>query len=250
MRPRRLALADQVRGAPAAARVRATVAYHRAAFAQTARTWETARRAQFIAGRRALLTPGAVTGAIARAQRATVSKAMIEVPDLRAMGFLTPADVPDDAAAWSAIGQATWGIGGMGPGHPAAHAAAAPTDDDEAPPQAARALPPPMVLDAASRALVAQLHNAGPDAQRATPAQLAALIARLEQRIVADSALNQFTLRQAIHSQIASAATTDFATLNAWIYDQVFATPKSDPWLGLLARTEFSGLPGDGVVAR
>ena len=43
---------------------------------------------------------------------------------------------------------------------------------------------------------------------------------------------------------------TDFATLNAWIYAEVFRTPKEDAWLGLLPRNVFTGLPGDGVVMR
>ena len=36
--------------------------------------------------------------------------------------------------------------------------------------------------------------------------------------------------------------------INAWIYADVFQTPRSDAWLGLLPRTDFTGLPGDGVV--
>jgi hypothetical protein len=42
----------------------------------------------------------------------------------------------------------------------------------------------------------------------------------------------------------------DFANLNAFVYARVFATPKDDAWLGLLPRTDFTGLPGDGVVMR
>jgi hypothetical protein len=106
------------------------------------------------------------------------------------------------------------------------------------------------VLDAASRALVAQLHNAGPTGQGATAGELDAIIARLEQHIVADTALDQFTLRQQIHRRIVDRRETDFALLNTWVYDVVFATPKSDPWLGLRARRDFTGLPGDGVIMR
>jgi hypothetical protein len=118
-----------------------------------------------------------------------------------------------------------------------------PDPDEPAPP-----VPASIVLDASSRALVAALHNAGPAEQRATPAELAQVIARLEQHIVADTALNQFTLRQTIRAHIVDTADTDFASLNAWIYEHVFATPRSDAWLGLLPRTDFTGVPGDGVV--
>jgi hypothetical protein len=64
-----------------------------------------------------------------------------------------------------------------------------------------------------------------------------------EQHIVADTAQSQFTLRQAIHRQLVDRPGADFATLNAWIYEHVFATPKADPWLGLNARTDVTGPP-------
>jgi hypothetical protein len=229
---RSLALADQVRGRPDAERIRATVDYHAAAIRDAARTWQLAQRTRYLAGR-ALPSDPDDAGGLARAQRATVSKAAIEVPDLRRIGAIGPGDVPDDAAAWSAIGHTVWNL--IDPG--------APLD------LGARATPPPQpVLDAASRALVARLHDAGPAAQRATPAELAAVVARLEQHILADTALDELRLRPDIRRRIVDHAETDLATLNEWIYADVFATPRSDPWLGLRARTDFTGLPGDGVV--
>lgn len=75
------------------------------------------------------------------------------------------------------------------------------------------------------------------------------MVARLEQHLVADSALNQLRLRPRIAEEIVRrGGRADFDTLNAWIYAEVFHTPKSDAWLGLLPRTDFTGLPGDGVV--
>lgn len=234
-----LALADQVRGKPDAERVRATVAYHAAAIEATERAWERAQGAQYIHGSPYLL--GAT--ALARAQRATMSKMIIEVPDLRAIGAIGPGEVPDDSAAWSAIGQAVWGIQEP-PG--------AQRDRDAA----RRAVPAPMVLDAHSRDLVSLLYNGGALARQdrdsgdteARAARTPVMLARFEERIVADTALNQFTLRQDIHRHIVERGETRFEALNRWIYDVVFATPSSDPWLGLLPRTDFTGLPGDGVV--
>ena len=248
-----LALADRVRGMTDAERVAATVAYHRDALATTARDWQRASDVAYLRGRPFLLDTGALASAAARAQLATMSKAAIEVPDLERIGVIEPGQVPRDDAAWSAIGQRVWNIGAPDQAvveygrlrprsrFPAAEPAAKP---------ARLPVPKPIVLDAASRALVAALHNAGPDELRATPDELARVIAQLEQHIVADTALNQFTLRQTIHGYIAGAADTRFATLNAWIYDQVFATPRSDAWLGLLPRSDFTGVPGDGVVMR
>lgn len=74
------------------------------------------------------------------------------------------------------------------------------------------------------------------------------MIARLDQHIVADTAQNQFILREKIRRWIIDSGETEVATLDAWIYDAVFATPRSDAWLGLLPRTDVTGLPGDGVV--
>jgi hypothetical protein len=232
-----VALADQVRGMPDAERIRATVAYHAAAIKATDRAWQRAAGAQYLHGSPVLL--GAT--AIARAQRATMSKMIIEVPDLRAIDAIQPGEVPDDAAAWSAIGQRVWNI--YEPARPAAQRAAPRAADD-----GRRAAPSPLVLDEPSRTLVRALHNAGPLPRLATPAELDMVVARLEQHIVADTALNQFTLRQDIHRHIVQLGETRFAALNGWIYDAVFATPSRDPWLGLLPRTDFTGLPGDGVV--
>ena len=77
------------------------------------------------------------------------------------------------------------------------------------------------------------------------------MLARLEQAIVADSALNQLRLRPQIGREIVRrGGRIDFATLNDWIYAEVFRTPKQDAWLGLLPRDMFTGLVGDGLMIR
>ncbi|HEY0477371.1 MAG TPA: hypothetical protein VGD37_07590 [Kofleriaceae bacterium] len=231
-----LALADRVRGMSYAPRANATMAYHTAALAAAERDWQRASGTYYIRGSRALPSTGDREAVLARAMAATTSKASIEVPDLQRIGLLRPDQVPRDEAAWGAIGQNVWELyeRGVGPGLDRVNTYSA--------------VPPPMVLDDTSRALIARLHNAGPVDQRATPEELEVVLARLEQHIVADTALNQFTLRSQIHRHITAFAATDFAELDAWIYDEVFATPRSDAWLGLLPRSEFTGLPGDGVV--
>jgi hypothetical protein len=236
-----LALADRVRGMTDAARIRATVAYHTAAAAVTDRAWQRASEVAYPRGSRFLASADDRAAALERAQAATMAKAVIEVPDLKRIGLMRPGEVGSDHAAWSAIGQHVWNI------EEPSTASARPAPRRRGARAPAR-VPAPMVLDAASRTLVARLHNAGPAAQRATPDELAQVIARLEQHIVADTAQNQFTLRQQIRRRIVDQGETDFTALNAWIYSSVFATPRSDAWLGLLPRTDFTGLPGDGVV--
>jgi hypothetical protein len=83
---------------------------------------------------------------------------------------------------------------------------------------------------------------------RTSKEQREAMIRRLEQNLVADSALNQLQLRPAISRMIMREGGDDFARVNAYVYDVVFRTPATDAWLGLLPRTDFTGLPGDGVV--
>lgn len=223
-----LAFADQVRGLPDAARVRATVAHHAAALALAEQRWQQLGPYMPPNG------PVQSRAGLGRAQALTVSKARIEVPDLVGYGLLPPGNIPDDSELWIELAARLWGF---------------------ALPDLLGSVAPTAVLDDTSRALVAQLHEAGraplPDGHPLQLARRAALhdaIARLEQHILADSAMNELRLRPAIHRRIAERADTDFATLNAWIYEEVFATPGSDPWLGLLPRTDFSGLPGDGVV--
>jgi hypothetical protein len=106
------------------------------------------------------------------------------------------------------------------------------------------------VLDPASRALVAHLHNTAPAELRSSLNDLDALIARLEQTIGADTALNQLRIRPQISREIGRrGGRIEFDSLNAWIYDRVFRTPQQDPWLGLMPRDVFTGVPGDGVVS-
>ena len=221
-----LALAARVRGEPDHERAKQLVDYHEQHVTAARLDWE--RLAGTRPGMVQLLAQARGGSQLAAAQRATVSKMGIEVKDLRFFATgLTPEVLSEDQIdMWSAAGQMLFGIG----------------DHKTATPQ-------PRVLDDASRALVVRLHNRVPREMRATGEQLDAMIARLEQTIVADSALNHLRLRPQIGGEIVRrGGRIDFATLNAWIYAAVFRTPKQDAWLGLLPRDVFTGLPGDGVV--
>jgi hypothetical protein len=224
-----LALAAGVRDKSDDERAKLLVDYHSQLAMAAKRDGERLVGMPWIAGARQLLTQARITSALAAAQLATMSKAVVELNDLRYFGKgLAPEKLPDDQVEmWSAAGQVLYDIGGL------------------------KNAAPPRVLDEASRALVVRLHNRVPLELRATGEQLDAMIARLEQTMAADTALNQLRLRPQIEREIVRrGGRIDFATLNAWIYAEVFRTPKEDAWLGLLPRTAFSGLPGDGVVIR
>ncbi len=159
-------------------------------------------------------TTGKVASELVAAQRVTVAKEILEVPLLRVvvgdrdLGLPTP----DDVATWHQVGRRTWA---------GTH-----------------------LLDASSRALVARLHRG--DRDDVTDDELRRVIARLERHALADSALNQYVVRRRISDRIAQHGGA-FDALNAWVYTFVFRTPREDAWLGLLPRTDFTGLPGDGV---
>ena len=254
---RSLALAKQVAALGAATARRAALSrYHQAAVTRIDQTWKAIAGAPYLPGRRTLMTQADVDSVLALAQRATYAKAYIEVPQLRAITAGTdPGQISDsELALWAAAGQKAWNIGGPIT-TPAALATAMAEGVSlryvemmpEARAQAKRptAPPPTPVLDERSRALVAQLHTAG--GMTATAEQLQTMIERLEQHLVADSALNQFQLRRPIHAQMMSNPDQPLDQLNAWIYATVFHTPRTDAWLGLLPRVDFTGLPGDGA---
>ena len=245
-----LALAESVRGKSPAERARAVVQYHVAEMKAANEAWTKLPGTPYIPSATALLTQGRVVSELAIAQRATVSKAAIEISDLQyIVADLAPEQWPaEQVAMWASAGQMLYGIGDLkrdttasriflagGVGGPRGRRPESPT--------------PPNVLDGQSLALVSRLHDAVPAKLRGTAAEKQAMIARLEQNLVADSALNQLRLRPTISNElIRLGGHADFDALNAWVYAKVFRTPKADEWLGLLPRTDFSGLPGDGVV--
>jgi len=217
-----LALAARVRGKSDAERAALIVEYHSQLVRAAARDGDRLAGMPGMRNVKQLLTPPRFQTPSITAPETTVSKNAIERRDLRSF---TPAPTPqalleDRSDIWSAMGRELYGL---------------------------RA--PDVVLDAASRALVVRLHNEAPSTVQSTGAQLAVMLARLERTIAADSALNQLRLRPEISREIVlRGGRIDFTTLNAWIYREVFQTPKEDAWLGLLPRDVFSGVPGDGVV--
>jgi len=172
-----------------------------------------------LTGARRLTTQADLDGALAKAQSVAITKAYVEVPTLLRTVDLgadpgSLAKLDGDVEVWAAAGQRAFG-GRIAPG---------------------------TLLDASSRALVGAV--LGPRDR----AEVDAILARLEQTVVADTAQNELRLRPEIDALFLAGAGADLAGLNRRIYAEIFHTPATDPWLGLLDRTSFSGLPGDGVV--
>jgi hypothetical protein len=241
-----LALAASVRDTSNDERAKVLVDYHEQRMIAARRDWEGLAGMRWIPGAARLLTQST----LAEAQRRTLAKMSMELNVVRLFAKgLAPEAVPEDEIEmWATAGQVLYGIGDL-------TNATSPqmrfVSRDGLRMRRAQLPAPPPVLDEASRALVVRLHNEVPSELRATSQQLDAMIARLEQAIVADSALNQLRLRPQIAREIVRrGGRTDFDTLNAWVYAEVFRTPKEDAWLGILPRNVFTGLLGDGVVVR
>jgi hypothetical protein len=186
-----------VAGLSAADRAAALRAYHQAGLARTS-------------GNRPVVVTPPNGDPVVVAQRGTIAKAAIEVPDLRIIDVgVDPGAADDGAPYWAMLGRRFFPL------------AAGTT------------------LDAQSRALVTSLVTAG---------EPSAVLAAVEETVIADTALNELRLRAQIRSRLIADPAVDFAALNAWIYREVFHTPADDAWLGLLPRTAYLALPGDGVA--
>jgi hypothetical protein len=80
------------------------------------------------------------------------------------------------------------------------------------------------------------------------PGDIRKLLENLRAALRADTLRNENELRPLIRQRIASGTT--FETLNRYVYDEVFATPGSDPWLGLMPEEAFTGIPNEGIASK
>lgn len=70
-------------------------------------------------------------------------------------------------------------------------------------------------------------------------------VRNFEQSLAADTVLNA-SLRRTIRQWLSgSAGPVDLAVLTNRIYDELFLTPRTDPWLGLVAPDTYSAIEGD-----
>ena len=257
------AIAYKVRNLPTAQRNTIVAAYHRNAQSSADKQWANRQGVNTVRVRDQLASADDVKRYIDKAQRATMAKAFVEVPDLQRIQLgPSPESIRASADEWRVIGQAMFGYG-------TTQTIARPTDAARAEATIlvgsdARAMAaggwksgPTAILSAPARALFLQLRHALPaGAVQPTPATDAVALATFEALIVADTAQNEFKLHQQVHAlfvraltqQPAGAASADFTAINAAVYATIFASPSSDPWMGLVQADAFTGLPGDGIT--
>jgi hypothetical protein len=74
-------------------------------------------------------------------------------------------------------------------------------------------------------------------------------IRNIERSIAEDTVRNEYLLHSKIHQWFVQGKfTRTVEPLNARVYAELFLTPHSDPWLGLISRDGYSGIEGDGMV--
>ena len=162
---------------------------------------------------RALPSSGSGTPDAEAASLRVITKSGIERPMLRGLALLSgPADAELANRGWPAI-------------------AALYANDSE--------------LDDQTKALI-RIKNPRMGGAGDTVFQTA--VAGLERAIAEDTARNKYVLETKIHVWLSRPAPIDFETLNKRIYSELFLTPASDPWLGLLPPELYSGIERDGIV--
>ena len=102
-------------------------------------------------------------------------------------------------------------------------------------------------LDERSISLIRRQTQALPDAAKSLPA----LLQQFQELIALDTVRNEYRMHTRIYGwMITDLGRTDLATFNAKVYRELFITPKSDPWLGLLPADVYTGLENGGVVGQ
>ncbi len=69
-----------------------------------------------------------------------------------------------------------------------------------------------------------------------------ALLDNLRRTVAADTAFNEYDLHRRAHEWFVNEQVGDLLSLNERVYDELFLTPSSDPWLGLQPDLVFIGI--------
>ena len=151
------------------------------------------------------------------------SKSTVEIPLLRALTTDTPQlEKRIDEAAWNKIA--------------ALHAGDARLDE------AARDVIRRENPDAEAAALLAIT-------KRKVESPLMRMVRNLESAIALDTVRNEYLLHRRVHEWFAAGEVpADVQPLNERVYAELFLTPSSDPWLGLVPPDTYTALERGGLV--
>jgi len=102
-------------------------------------------------------------------------------------------------------------------------------------------------LDANSVALIRSQNPAG----CSDSASFARLVTQFQRSIAADTVRNNYDFRRQILGWLtASTRPVALEALNQRVYSELFLTPRSDPWLGLVPESAYSALTNEGCGHR
>ncbi len=79
-------------------------------------------------------------------------------------------------------------------------------------------------------------------------AALEIVIAKLRRAVAVDTARNEYDFHRQIHDWLAVEPASDLDQLNDRVYAELFRSPNTDPWLGLLNLEAFSAIDNCGIV--
>ncbi|MBE9205269.1 hypothetical protein IQ244_01735 [Nostoc sp. LEGE 06077] len=83
---------------------------------------------------------------------------------------------------------------------------------------------------------------------KTTAESLPKIVNKFETLMALDTARNEYMLHSQIHQWfMQDAQTSNLDQLNDKVYAQLFLTPSSDPWLGLLSNDSYSAIDNDGL---
>jgi hypothetical protein len=109
------------------------------------------------------------------------------------------------------------------------------------------------VLDPASIALI---RSQNPTAAKAAPravtksvveSPLLRMVRNFQGTIALDTVQNEYLFHDVIHQWLSAVPTPPLDAFNERVYSELFLTPSSDPWLGLMPADTYSGLANNGV---
>lgn len=109
-------------------------------------------------------------------------------------------------------------------------------------------------LDAASMRLIRRQNPLAAQAMRLAPSKrrvedpLLALVVQLQNSIAVDTVRNEYLLHRQIHQWfLQDDPERQIDPLNERVYAELFLTPSSDPWIGLVPENTYSALENNGI---
>ena len=110
-------------------------------------------------------------------------------------------------------------------------------------------------LDEASIALIARQNpytsEKAANGAKTSADRLARVVQNFERYIALDTVRNEYLLHSTLRGWLLSnRAALDTEAFNERVYAELFLTPSSDPWLGLVQPDTYTGLENDGVVKK